>query len=278
MTERGGRAFLGWLHRRLDGRCGRAAEKLAWNGLARAFHLARFLAGDGRLPCPGPGAEGDGQASLNAELGGYPRNHNYRIGGRALLPGFSLYHRWRMLSALCPEPLESLLDIGSSKGFFVLAAALEPGCRAAAGIDLHAPFIDVSERVAEAMGVERAKFFLAALDAVAANPARYGGPFQTVLLINTYHYLYWGSTYAEKSFGRHDEILGHLAALCTGRVIFSSPLEVDACPGDVRRRAREAGTGHDYTQRAFYEAAGRFFGVAPAGVLGRRPVLVLNRR
>src|SRR4030042_1716240 len=52
------------------------------------------------------------EAEINRLLSGYPRNHDYRIVRKRLIPSFRLYARARLVEQLYPQPLESFLDIG----------------------------------------------------------------------------------------------------------------------------------------------------------------------
>jgi hypothetical protein len=161
-----------------------------------------------------------------------------------------------------------------------MQAALNDGCPAAVGIDVHKPFVDLAQEVSHRLQLTRARFFHAGLDEVVGNVQSFGGPFHTVQLISTYHYLYWGSALDSKAFGDHEIILQMLSALCERRLIFASPLEVDDCPTFVRRRAASY-SAHHYTAAAFLSAAQNLFDVRQAGFMDRqhkRPLLQMVRR
>ena len=213
------------------------------------------------------------------KVAGYPGNHAFQVRNGALVPGPGLYHRWRTISALFPRPLESLLDIGCCKGYFVVEAAAHPSCRHAVGIDVSPAFVGIARAVQSLVGRTNAEFHLARLHDVAQDPALYRGPFQTVLLINAYHYLYWGSFLDEHAALEHEAILSSLARVSTGRLILSSPLDVTACGRAIRAKAaRQAEAGRQYTRQRFVEIARTFFDVELRGQLGRRPLYVLDRR
>mgnify|MGYP002027305939 CR=1 FL=1 len=53
----------------------------------------------------------------------YPHNHDYRVVGEKLKPRWKLMRRWRRMEPLWPRAFDSFLDVGCSKGFFVLQAA-----------------------------------------------------------------------------------------------------------------------------------------------------------
>ena len=56
---------------------------------------------------------------LNYLATAYPSNHTYKIVNKKIIPKSKLKKRYRTITALFPEPLESILDIGCSKGFFI---------------------------------------------------------------------------------------------------------------------------------------------------------------
>ena len=99
------------------------------------------------------------------------------------------------------------------------------------------------------------------------------------MLINTYHYLYWGSGLVDKSFNSHDQILETLSKVCKRKLIFSNPLEVHHATGEIKKRAE--GKSHDYTTEAFLNAAKKHFKIHRAGSLGqtrKRPLLILEKK
>ncbi len=217
------------------------------------------------------------EQDLNSLLSGYPRNHNYKIRNKLLLPSFHLYERFKLVTSNYPEKLESFLDVGCCRGFYVNEAAQRPDCRVSVGIDVHEPFIAISRRVAQYLNINNAKFQLAALEEVARHPAAYGGPFQTVLVIGTYHYLYWGSNLDEKSYNDHEKIFDMITQICTDRLIFSARLEVNMLPRYLQKKAKKLGGEVTYNTSSFLKNAERFFEVRKAGYLGRYPLFVMSR-
>src|SRR5207248_7621010 len=133
--------------------------------------------------------------------------------------------------------LGSFLDVGSCKGFFVLQASITPGCSMAVGIDVHQPFVTVANDLRDHLHRDKAQCHFASLEMVASDPRRFGGPFQTVQLVSTYHYLYWGSDLESKAFGQHETILEMLARVCNGFVVFANPLEIADCPRIIQQKA-----------------------------------------
>jgi hypothetical protein len=220
------------------------------------------------------------EKTLNAALEGYPRNHTYRVWNKRLVPGVRLYRRWRQISSLYPDRVSSLLDVASCKGFFVFSAARTAGCERAVGIDCVESFVKVAEEVREYLGESRARFHVTSLASVADRIDEFGGPFDVVLLLNAYHYLFWGSELDPTSCRDHGKLLQRLATVCGGRVIFTSPLEIDECPGDCRKFAAAATSGEaaQYTKAHFLAAAEAFFDVREVGRWGKRPVLSMLKR
>ena len=54
-------------------------------------------------------------------VGSYPQNHNYIVRQGRLVPRHKLKVRFEQLAGAYPEPLESLLDLSCSKGFFAVS-------------------------------------------------------------------------------------------------------------------------------------------------------------
>lgn len=221
----------------------------------------------------------EADCKLNAALRGYPRNHTYRVSGERLVPGVRLYRRWRQIERLFPHRVTSLLDVAGCKGFFVLATALRQECRRAVGIDCVGSFVEMAEGARQRIGRDNARFEVATLAHVADRIEEYGGTFDVVLLLNAYHYFYWGSGLDPACCRCHDTILSRLAKVCGQRVLFTAPLDVDDCPGDCRRFAAAChADAAAYTKAHFLAAASKFFDVSEVGRWGKRPVLSMSKR
>jgi len=218
------------------------------------------------------------EKELNPLLAGYPRNHNYRIHKKKLLPSFKLYERLRLVVSLYPEKLERFLDIGSCRGFYAMEAAQRPSCRISAGVDVHKPFISISNKVREYLDIKNVNFYFATLDELSSRPEAYGGPFQIVLLIGTYHYLFWGSKLSPIAYLNHREILARLSKICTDRLIFSARLEADRLPNGIKQKAKMLGNEVGYNTADFLRSAEEFFEVHKAGYLGKYPLLVMLKK
>lgn len=248
----------------------------------RAYTAVRTYAGYGALAVTHAGAfwgsPSQEEQRANELLKGYPSNHIYRIHGKKLVPGRQLYERlWKVTPLFSPN-LESFLDIGCCKGYYTSLVAQKTTCKVSTGIDVHPPFIETSQKISDYLGLSNTQYHLATIDQVAAAPANFGGPFQTILLIGTYHYLFWGSTASDHCFKSHTEILSRLAGLCTDRVIISGRLELNRLPRNIRQTAMASKEASQYNTHSFVQAAEEFFSVEEHGFLGTYPLLVLKKR
>ena len=218
------------------------------------------------------------EKELNQTLIGSPSNHNYFIYNKRLFPRFQLFERFRLITSLFPEKLESFLDIGSCRGFYVFRAADHPTCNLSIGIDVYEPFITISQKIKTYLSVEKVQFHLATLDEVCNNLESYGGPFQVVLLVGTYHYLFWGSAKCSNAYHSHREILSRLSAICSDRVILSARFETNRLPRSIKNRAEMYKYEYAYTTKDFLKFAEEYFDVYKAGYLGRYPLLVMEKK
>jgi hypothetical protein len=220
----------------------------------------------------------DAERELNPTLSGYPRNHDYTVRSKTLVPGFKLHERFRLVSELCKPGLESFLDVGSCRGFYAMSAAQMPGCKRALGVDIDEPFISLSSQVRDHLELKNCEFKLAGINEIAEEPERFGAPFTTVLNVGTYHYLYWGSERCSTALYDHRKILSRFAKICTKRLILSARLEMDRLPKLIRTQAEEHEKKSDYTTEGFLKAAAEFFDVEHRGFLGAYPLFLMNRK
>jgi len=208
----------------------------------------------------------------------YPRNHRYRVLGGRAWPGYRLYVRYRRISALYPRPLESLVDLSSSLGYFVLDAAARFGCGRVLGIDLHEPDLQATTAVRDHLGLPQVRLERMRLHELAERIEDFGGTFQTALLVNSYHYFYFGSRRSPERYETHEQIFEALAAVCSGSVVFSNCVEPEQLPPHMLGRARSQGRTEAYHERDIRAAAEKHFLVEEHGVLGRRPLWRLIAR
>jgi hypothetical protein len=208
----------------------------------------------------------------------YPHNLDYRVVGGSLRPRWKLRRRMRKLARGYARPLTELLDLSSSKGYFVLEAASRPECQRALGIDVHAPDLAASRAVAAHLGLERASFQPLVLTQLAQNLRQFGGPFETVLLVNTYPYLYFGSDRSDDHVADHDELFRMLAEVTSKRLVFSNRIELGRCPRHIQARARELGLADGYRPELIRAACERYFELDEQKPLGKIPLWFLTKR
>lgn len=207
----------------------------------------------------------------------YPSNHCYRIVGRSIIPSWSLFRRWRQISALYPKPLTSLIDLSVSKGYFVIQAA-RAGVPRVMGVDLDEDAVQVTGQVRDYFGLDQVDLRVASLEDVAAESAASGQAFQTALLLNTYQYLYFGSTRAS-TVRSHQEIFSRLRSICDGVLVFSNCLVFEDLPPWVRNLAFEGGLDASaYNPTAIRETAEKYFQIEDSGSQGKRPLWQMTAR
>ena len=209
----------------------------------------------------------------------YPRNHTYTSLPDRLVPRQKLAVRVSGLTRYYPAPLTSLLDLSCSKGFFVFHAAAQAACERALGIDLSDECLDVCRLLkARFSRSSRVNFARLTLPELGDRIDDFGGPFQTVLLLNTYQYLFFGSTVAPAVGQDHREIFRLLRSVCSGRLVFHNRLSLADLQSDPQGRASRAGTGALYNPEAIHQAADEFFRVTVLRRWLGRPVWLLDAR
>ncbi len=208
----------------------------------------------------------------------YPRNHAYFIAGGRLIPRWRLWRRYRRIRALYPPGFESLVDLSASKGWFCLHAAQRLGAERVLGIDLHEPDLAASREVRDHLGLGDVRFEEMRLHQLHSELESFGGVFDVSLVINLYHYLFFGSRRAEDHYGSHEEIFRLLRGVTGKALILSNCTEVDHLPGHMQVIAREQGRAGDYTSQRIWDAAEQFFDIVDHGRLGKRPLWRLTPR
>jgi hypothetical protein len=214
---------------------------------------------------------------LNYAAYAYPSNHAYKIKGGKLLPKRQLDQRYKKIEKLFPHPLTSFADISCSKGFFVFAASNHDSCTRSLGIDINTNDINFCHKLKEYLGKQQAQFALLRLHQLAEQIDAFGGAFQTVLLLNSYQYLYFGSEYYPQSYLDHDVIFKNLSLICSHRLIFSNRVnikDVQVNPTVLKSESHYA----DYTEENIIKAAEKYFTVKPIDFIGRYPLWVLDRK
>ena len=96
------------------------------------------------------------------------------------------------------------------KGFFIFSATTHPHCTRGLGIDVNAYDIEVCHWVKKTIGNTKAFFATMQLHELAPRIEEFGGPLQTLLILNTYQYLYFGSDSFPECYLDHDTIFNNL--------------------------------------------------------------------
>lgn len=215
----------------------------------------------------------------NSVRDSYPSNHNFTADEDRLIPSRQLAHRVRHFRTHYLQPVRSLLDLSCSRGFFLFDAAQEPTCERVLGLDLCDQTLDVCRQLLQhydrPQRVSVAKLTLAEL---ADRIDEFGGPFETVLLVNTYQYLFFGSSISPALSHDHCEIFRLIRKVCQGRVIFHNRITFDR----VQKHVRDAADGDRwrriYTPEAIRASASEFFRVTETPVWGGHPVWLLDAK
>jgi hypothetical protein len=209
----------------------------------------------------------------------YPHNHTYTPLDDRLVPSRKLAVRVAGLARYYPAPLTSLVDLSCSKGFFVFHAAAQPACERALGIDLDDECLSVCRQInARFSQGKRVRFARLTLPELAERIGEFGGPFQTALLINTYQYLFFGSTVAPAISQDHGHIFGLLRKVCSGRLVFHNRVRFSDLQSNPQERAAREGTGQLYQPGAIRAAAEEFFRVTALRKWLGRPVWLLDAK
>ncbi len=205
----------------------------------------------------------------------YPSNHTFQIKKGLLVPKRKLAKRYTKIKKLYPRELTSLLDASSSKGFFVFDAAKAPTCTRMLGIDIHDYDIDFCNTLKHVTRTEQAQFARLTLGQLAARIDEFGGPFQTVLVINCYQYLYFGSDTSPEAHANHDEIFANLRRVCSERVIFNNRVNLEDCQ-NTRQIQEAPEKAEHYSQLEIFTAASKYFNVKQHGKIGKYPLCTMD--
>lgn len=209
----------------------------------------------------------------------YPTNHNYSIVGDRLLPSRKLATRVAHFRQFYPAPLTSLLDLSCSKGFFLFDAASTQTCERVLGVDLCEQTLRTCRQIQPHFkDPQRIVLEQLTFPQIAARIDDFGGPFQTVLLVNTYQYLFFGSSIAPALSQDHHEIFRVIRQLCSGRVIFHNRIAFDRVQKHIRDTEDAVRLKPLYTPQAIRAAASDFFHVTETPVWGGHPVWLLDAK
>ena len=206
----------------------------------------------------------------------YPSNHTYKIRKGLLVPKRELAKRYHTIRKLYPRSLSSLLDVSCSKGFFVFDAARETTCTRALGIDVHDYDITFCDAIKKCTpSYHSANFARLTLHELANRIDEFGGPFQTILLINSYQYFYFGSAVSDETYQNHDEIFQNLRRVCSGRLIFNNRVNIEDCQNSEHVLAAPQKAEH-YSRLEIYTAASQYFDIREHGKIGKYPLWAMD--
>jgi len=207
----------------------------------------------------------------------YPSNHAYTISQQKLIPKRKLAERYQRIQQFFPEKIQSFAEVGSSKGFFVFSASNYPTCKRSMGIDLDKYNIQYCKLLKKYLKSKNTAFRYMQLHELAHRIDEFGGPFQTVLVINTYQYLYFGSDLSPLCYLNHDEIFRYLRTICYGRIIFNNRIELSDVQN--KKQVEEAPeASKQYSEIDVLRAATKYFAVSKQGFIGRYPLWTLDAK
>lgn len=213
---------------------------------------------------------------INHIENGYPSNHTYRIKNKILVPKYKLASRFKKINQLFPTNLTSILEIGCSKGFFIFSGSNNPHFTRGLGIDVDAYNIETCNWVKEKINNRTTQFKNISLEELVENIDHFGGPFQTILIINTYQYLYFGSDPYPKCYLDHDTIFKQLRKICSGRIIFNNRIDLADCQNIDRIEKAPPLSVSNYSKEKALEIAAKYFVVKEHGSIGRYPLLTFD--
>jgi hypothetical protein len=221
-------------------------------------------------------ANNEYQAYLNYIEFSYPSNHTYKIVNDKLIPKHKLASRYKKIHKLLPKNLTSLVEVGCSKGFFVFSGSEFSGYTRGLGIDVNQYDIEVCRWVKEKIHNSNTTFEKMQLHELASRIDEFGGPFQTVLVLNTYQYLYFGSDAFPECYLNHDAIFQCLRSICSGRVIFNNRIALTDCQNVKRIAQAEQQCRMNYSEVQALAAASQYFTVTRQGKIGKYPLFTLD--
>ena len=206
----------------------------------------------------------------------YPSNHTYKILENTIRPKCKLTLRYQKIKKLFPEKLTSLVDIGCSKGFFIFAASTQLGSTRNLGIDIDDYDIQFCRAVKNHFRNPNVNFEIVQLHELAERIDEFGGPFQTVLLVNTYQYLYFGSARSSLHYQSHDEIFKSLRKICSERLIFNNRMNLTECQNIEHINDTNETESDNYNEQKIIESASKYFSIAKRGNIGRYPLWAMD--
>ncbi len=207
---------------------------------------------------------------------GYPSNHTYNIKNSRLIPKHKLAARYRKIRQLLPQNLTSIAEVGCSKGFFIFSGTAHLHCTRGLGIDVNQYDIEVCHWVKEKLANTRASFEIMQLHELAPRIEEFGGPFQTILILNTYQYLYFGSDSFPQCYLNHDAIFSQLRKIGSQRIIFNNRIALEDCQNVKRIAKASEESKQNYSEEKALEAASQYFKVERHGKIGKYPLFTFD--
>jgi hypothetical protein len=115
------------------------------------------------------------------------------------------------------------------------------------------------------------------LGELAARIDEFGGPFQTMLIINCYQYLYFGSDISTESHASHEEIFDNLRRVCNGRIIFNNRVNLVDCQ-NTRQVMESPDKAVHYSSIELFAVAAKHFTVTQQGKIGKYPLCTMDAK
>jgi hypothetical protein len=223
-----------------------------------------------------PSIEGKEAGYIHHIEHGYPSNHTYCLTNDKLKPKYKLASRYKKIRQLLPKQLTSLAEVGCSKGFFVFSAGAYPSCTRALGIDVSPFDIEVCRWVKQQLNSTNTRFEKMQLHELTPSITDLGGPFQTLLIINTYQYLYFGSDSFPECYLNHDAIFNSLRKICSQRIIFNNRIALEDCQNVARINKASEECRENYSEEKALAAAAKYFTISKHGKIGKYPLFTLD--
>lgn len=209
----------------------------------------------------------------------YPNNHTFLVESNRLIPKPKLAERLFEYQKHYPAEITSFLDLSSSKGFFVFHGAQRTTCTRALGIDIDQQCLEVSRRIASCRDSKSTmQFEEMTIPKLAESIADFGGPFQTALLMNTYQYLFFGSTFGPGVSEDHNVLFELIRSVCNGRLLFNNRISVDRIQRSLYKRVDAERHRNTYTPEAVRRAAEKFFRITVVNRDEQHPFWLLDAK
>lgn len=189
------------------------------------------------------------------------------MSGCRLIPRKKLKERYEQLWSAYPEALDSLLHLSCLKGYFVFEIAARLGCGRVIGIDIDDRDLNACCAVKEVLG-SSAQFAKLHLYELADSINSFSGPFQTVLLINCYQYLHFGSSRFLACYLSNDGTFALRRRVRCGRIVFGNRTELSQLQRCCCAEAAQLLCKGDHNSDAIQAAAARRCNTAEFGRLG----------